>query len=85
MNRVPSLALRVAVAAMFLFSGLSRMKAQEPASAPAKQEAPKQDTAKQPAKVPGRDQATGRFTPAPRRVPIGFAPGQTATQIEIAR
>jgi hypothetical protein len=47
MNRVPSLALRVAVAAMFLFSGLSRMKAQEPASAPAKQEAPKQDTAKQ--------------------------------------
>jgi hypothetical protein len=47
MNRVPSLALRVAVAAMFLCSGLSRMKAQEPASAPAKQEAPKQDTAKQ--------------------------------------
>jgi hypothetical protein len=55
MNRVPSLASRVAVAAMFLFSGQSRMKAQEPASAPAKQEAPRQDTAKQDA--PKKDAA----------------------------
>jgi hypothetical protein len=47
MNRVPSLVFRLAVAAIFLFSSVSRMKAQEPASPPTKQEAPKQDTAKQ--------------------------------------
>jgi len=51
MNRVPSVAFRVAVAAMLLFFGISRMKAQEPASAPtkqgpAKQEAPKEEPAK---------------------------------------
>ena len=51
MNRVPSVAFRVAVAAILLFFGMSRMKAQEPASAPtkqgpAKQEAPKEEPAK---------------------------------------
>jgi len=51
MNRVPSVAFRVALAAILLFFGMSRMKAQEPASAPtkqgpAKQEAPKEEPAK---------------------------------------
>src|SRR5258708_8978681 len=47
MNRAPSLAFRVAIAAIFLLSGTSRMKAQEPASAPSKQETPKPEAAKQ--------------------------------------
>src|SRR5438309_2875366 len=51
MNRVPSVAFCVAVAAILLFFPMSRMKAQEPASAPtkqgpAKQEAPKEEPAK---------------------------------------
>src|SRR5260370_26367990 len=47
MNRAPSLAFRVAIAAIFLLSGTSRMKAQEPASAPSKQETPKPEATKQ--------------------------------------
>src|SRR5258705_7971662 len=47
MNRAPSLAFRVAIAAIFLLSGTSRMKAQQPASAPSKQETPKPEAAKQ--------------------------------------
>ena len=47
MNRAPSLAFRVAVAAIFLFSGMDRMKAQEPAPTPPKQEAPTQEPGKQ--------------------------------------
>jgi hypothetical protein len=47
MNRVPSVAFRVAVAAILLFFGMSRMKAQEPASAPTKQGPAKQDTPKE--------------------------------------
>jgi hypothetical protein len=47
MNRARSLAFRIAVAAIFLFSGMSRMKAQEPASTPPKQETPMQDPSKQ--------------------------------------
>src|SRR5882762_5284839 len=47
MNRAPSLAFRVAIAAIFLLSGTSRMKAQEPASIPSKQETPKPEAAKQ--------------------------------------
>jgi len=46
MNRASSLALRVAVAAIFLLSGISRLKAQEPAATPPKQAAPMQDAAK---------------------------------------
>lgn len=42
-------------------------------------------TAKRTPKVPGRDATTGKFIPAPRVVPMGFAPGQTANQIIIAR
>src|SRR5258705_5946267 len=47
MNRAPSLAFRVAIAAIFLLSGTCRMKAQEPASTPSKQETPKPEAAKQ--------------------------------------
>src|SRR5438445_2862755 len=51
MNRVPSVAFRVAVAAILLFFAMGRMKAQEPASTPtkhgsAKQEAPKVEPGK---------------------------------------
>ncbi len=47
MNRVSSVAFRVAVAAIFLCSGVSRMQAQGPAAAPPKQETPKQEPGKQ--------------------------------------
>jgi len=46
MNRVRSVAFRAAVAAIVLWSGVSRMQAQTPASAPPKQEAAKQEPAK---------------------------------------
>jgi hypothetical protein len=46
MNRAIILALRVAIAAIFLFSGFSRLKAQEPAAPPSKQDAPQPDPAK---------------------------------------
>ncbi len=47
MNRVSSVAFRVAVAAIFLCSGVSRMQAQGPAATSPKQEAPKQEPDKQ--------------------------------------
>jgi len=47
MNRLPRVAFRVAVAAIILIFVMSRIKAQEPASAPPKQEAPKQEPGKQ--------------------------------------
>jgi len=46
MNRAIILALRVAITAIFLFSGFSRLKAQEPAAPPSKQDAPQPDPAK---------------------------------------
>jgi hypothetical protein len=55
MNRVPSVAFRVAVAAILLFFGMSRMKAQEPASAPTKQGPAKQETPKE---EPAKPEAT---------------------------
>src|SRR5882724_5338383 len=45
MNRAIILALRVAIAAIFLSSGIIRLKAQEPAAPPAKQDAAKPDAA----------------------------------------
>jgi hypothetical protein len=53
MNQVSSVAFRVAVAAMFLCSGVSRIGAQEPAAAAPTQGAPKQDSSKQDAAKPG--------------------------------
>jgi hypothetical protein len=72
MNRVRSLAFRVALAAIFLFSGLSRMKAQEPASPPPKQEAPAQDPGKQdPAKKEGVGEPEEEKNPfAPEPAPV---------------
>jgi hypothetical protein len=46
MNRAIILALRVAIAAIFLSPGIIRLKAQEPAAPPAKQDAPQPDAAK---------------------------------------
>src|ERR1700674_1365031 len=67
MNRVSSLAFRVAIAAIFLFFNLSRMKAQEPASTPPKQEAPNQE--------PGKQEATKKETaPEPEEERNLFAP-----------
>jgi hypothetical protein len=67
MNRVPSVAFRVAVAAMLLFFGMSRMKAQEPASAPTKQGPAKQE---EPAKPDATKEEKGEdeenpFAPQP--------------------
>jgi len=56
MNRLPSVAFRVAVAAILLFFGVSRMKAQEPAAAP-KQDATKLESSQQePSKQEGAKQ-----------------------------
>src|SRR5258706_1469458 len=69
MNRAPSLAFRVAIAAIFLVSGTCRMKAQEPASTPSKQETPKPEAAKEdpakkePAEEP--EEETNPFAPEP--------------------
>ncbi len=66
MNRVLRVALRVAVAVIFLFVGLNRMKAQEPASAPPKQDAPKQEPSKQePAKQEDAEEEGNPFAPQP--------------------
>jgi len=80
MNRVPSLAFRVALAAIFLFSGLSRMKAQEPASPPPKQEAPAQDPGKQdPAKKEGVGEPEEEKNPfAPESAP-SLPPGMSGS------
>jgi hypothetical protein len=60
MNRLPSLAFRVAVAALILSSGVSRMHAQTPAPAPSAQE-----PAKEPAKAPDAQQNPFAAQPAP--------------------
>ncbi len=80
MNRVSSFALRVAVAAIFLFFGISRMKAQEPASPPPKQEAAKQEPSKQePAKKETVDEPEEERNPfAPEPAPA-LPPGMTGS------
>jgi hypothetical protein len=60
MNRVPSFALRMAVAAIILCSGVSRMQAQTPASPPTAQE-----PAKEAAKAPVPDENPFAPQPAP--------------------
>src|SRR5258708_12557907 len=71
MNRVPSLAFRVAIAAIFLLSGTSRIKAQDPASTPSKQETPKPEAAKQdPAKKENAEEPEEEKNPfAPEPAP----------------
>ncbi len=67
MNRVPSLIFRVAVAAMILCCGVSRMHAQTPAHTPASPsaQAPAQQPAPEPAKTPDADDNPFAATPAP--------------------
>src|SRR5882724_10442158 len=48
MNRVPSIAFRLLLAAILSCCGFARIKAQAPAPTPPKQDAPQQDPAKQP-------------------------------------
>jgi len=80
MNRVSRLAFRVAAAAIFLFFGISRMKAQEPASTPPKQEAPKQEPGKQePAKKETADEPEEEQNPfAPEPAPT-LPPGMSGS------
>jgi len=81
MNQVSSVAFRVAVAAMFLCSGVSRIAAQEPAAAAPTQGAPKQDSSKQDAAKPGatknekgdEDENENPFAPQPAQpLPAGM-------------
>jgi len=83
MNRAPSLAFRVAVAAIFLFSATSRIRAQEPASAPAKQDAPKQETSKQePAKTDAGEEDRNPFAPEPAPA---LPPGMSGSDVNDPR
>jgi len=76
MNRVPSLIFRVAVAAIILCCGVSRMHAQTPAHAPASPsaQAPAQQPAPEPAKTPDADDNPFAATPAP-----ALPPGMTGS------
>jgi hypothetical protein len=83
MNRAPSLAFRVAVAAIFLLSGTSRMRSQEPASAPAKQEAPKPEASKQePAKTDAAEEDSNPFAPEPAPA---LPPGMSGSDVNDPR
>ena len=65
MNRVLSVAFRVAVVATLLCSGVNRMQAQAPAAAPPKQEQPKQDAAKPEAPKQESEEDQNPFAPKP--------------------
>jgi hypothetical protein len=80
MNRASGLAFRVAVTVIFLFFGISRMKAQEPVSTPPKQEAPKQEPSKQePAKKETAEEPQEEQNPfAPESAPT-LPPGMTGS------
>jgi hypothetical protein len=86
MNQVSSVAFRVAVAAMFLCSGVSRIRAQEPAAAPPTQGAPKQDTSKPDAAKPGAtkdekgDEEENENPFAPQPAP-SLPPGMTGSDV----
>jgi len=86
MNQVSSVAFRVAVAAMFLCSGVSRIRAQEPAAAPPTQGAPKQDSSKQDAAKPGAtkdekgDEEENENPFAPQPAP-SLPPGMTGSDV----
>ena len=86
MNQVSSVAFRLAVAAMFLCSGVSRIRAQEPAAAPPTQGAPKQDSSKQDAAKPGAtkdekgDEEENENPFAPQPAP-SLPPGMTGSDV----
>jgi hypothetical protein len=86
MNQVSSVAFRVAVAAMFLCSGVSRIRAQEPAATPPTQGAPKQDSGKQDTTKPGatkdekgnEEENESPFAPQPAP---SLPPGMTGSDV----
>ena len=80
MNRVMKVACRMAVAAILLLFGMGGMKAQQPESAPAKQDAAKQDAAKpDAAKQEKSEDDDNPFAPQPAPVlPAGMT-GSDAT------
>jgi hypothetical protein len=86
MNRVSSVAFRVAVAAVFLCSGVSRIRAQEPAATPPTQGAPKQDSSKQDTGKPGAtkdekgDEEENENPFAPQPAP-SLPPGMTGSDV----
>jgi len=83
MNRAPNLAFRVAVAAIFLFSSTSCIRAQEPASAPTKQDAPNQETSKQePAKTDAAEEDSNPFAPEPAPA---LPPGMSGSDVNDPR
>ena len=66
MNRSACLLFRLIVIVVFLLSGIGRMKAQEPAPTPSKQEAPKQEPGKQDApKAEAEEEEGNPFAPEP--------------------
>jgi hypothetical protein len=90
MNQVSSVAFRAAVAAMFLCSGVSRIRAQAPAAAPPTQGAPKQDSSKQGAAKPGAtkdekgDEEENENPFAPQPAP-SLPPGMTGSDVSDPR
>jgi len=90
MNQVSSVAFRVAVAAMFLGSGVSRIRAQAPAAAPPTQGALKQDSSKQGAAKPGAtkdekgDEEENENPFAPQPAP-SLPPGMTGSDVSDPR
>jgi hypothetical protein len=79
MIRVPSFAFRVAVAAILLCSGVSRMYAQTPAETPAPPPAA-QEPSKEPAKTPQADENPFAPQPAPT-----LPPGMTGSDVNDPR
>src|SRR5580692_2759389 len=71
MTRVPSVAFRVAVAALLLSSAVSRIHAQGPA-----QQSPTAPPAAEPAKAPDSEEQSNPFAPEP---PPVLAPGMTGS------
>jgi hypothetical protein len=73
MSRVSSGAFRVVLAAIFLFSGMGRMKAQDPASTPPKQQAKQEPNKQAPAKEEAPEEEENPFAPQPAPVlPAGM-------------
>jgi hypothetical protein len=90
MNQVSSVAFRVAMAAMFLCSGVSRISAQAPAAAPPTQGALQQDSSKQSAAKPGAtkeekgDEEENENPFAPQPAP-SLPPGMTGSDVSDPR
>src|SRR5260221_13264172 len=86
MNRAIILALRVAIAAIFLSSGIIRLKAQEPAAPPAKQDAAKPDAAQadQAKKDAAADSEDNKNPFAPEPAPA-LPPGMKGSDVNAPR